>query len=358
MKVMVTGHRGYIGSILVKMLLACGHEVRGYDSALFRRCIFAPGGTPAGIPEARKDIRDAAAEDFDGIEAVIHLAGLANEALGDLDPEQTYEINYRGSVHLARMARQAGVQRFLLASSCSNYDQVNGDIADEDTALQPLSVHGWSGVCVERDIAELETASFAPTILRLATAYGLSPVIRFDSVVNNLVAWAAAEGVIFMKSDGTPRRPVVHVEDIASALVAVLDASRGQISGEIFNVGSCDQDFRIGDIAKIVAQVVPGCQLVFAPDAGPDRRTYRVGFDKIRQALDFSPRWELCAGVEQLYRAYCSSGLSKEEFEGPRYHRNCHLRKLRAEGVITPDMRVRNDPPAPSYRSRQIAVMA
>ena len=340
MRVLVTGHNGYIGTILVPMLQAHGHEVVGLDTDYFRSCLFT-GAVPA-IEGIAKDIRDVEAGDVAGFDAIIHLAGLSNDPLGDYRPHLTVDINETAAVKLARLAKAAGVSRFLFASSCSNYGAGGADFLDENAAFNPVTPYGVSKVQVEAALSQLADADFSPTYLRASTAYGVSPLLRFDLVINNLTAWAFTTGLVYLKSDGTPWRPVVHVEDIALSYVAALHAPREAIHNEAFNVGTTTENYQIRELAEIVRDVVPNCRIEFAPDAGPDTRCYRVDCNKIARVLhEFKPQWTARRGVEELYESYRQVGLTLDDFEGARYKRIAHVKKLVADGRLDDELRWR-----------------
>jgi nucleoside-diphosphate-sugar epimerase len=282
-----------------------------------------------------KDLRDIAPADLDGIDAVMHLAGLSNDALGELSRRVTFDINHRATVRLAKLCKDAGVERFIYSSSCSVYGKSSADIVDEESPFDPQTDYAVCKMLDERELSDLADDRFSPTFLRNATAYGASPRMRFDIVLNNLVAWAVTTGHIHLKSDGTPWRPIVHIEDISRAFIAALEAPVEAVSNEAFNVGQTAHNYRIRDLAEIVGSVVPGCDIQFATDAGPDTRNYRVSCEKIARVLPaFKPQWDARKGAEQLYAAYSSSGLKLDEFEGPRYQRIAHIKKLLNEGVI------------------------
>jgi len=338
MKVLVTGNKGYIGSVLVPMLLEEGFDVTGLDIDIFRACTY--GNELQEIKTINKDVRDVEIADLKGFDAIIHLAGLSNDPLGDLNPELTYELNYKATVSLAEKAKAAGVKRFVFSSSCSTYGASGDDFIDETSEFNPVTPYGKSKVLAEQDLIKLGDDKFCVTFLRNATAYGYSPRIRFDLVVNNLAAWAYTTGKVLLKSDGKPWRPLVHIADISRAFIAVLKAPVELVNKEAFNVGTKTDNYRISEVANIVKDVVPNSIVGFASDASPDTRNYRVNCDKIQRVLkDFMPQWNVKKGVEELYGIYQKYALTEQEFEGEKYRRITHVKMLIEKGKLDKSLR-------------------
>jgi nucleoside-diphosphate-sugar epimerase len=336
MRVLLTGHDGYIGTILVPLLRADGHQVVGVDSFLFgdRQCALGPEwATPQEI--LRRDIRDLDRGDLEGVDAVIHLAAISNDPLGDLTPDTTYDINHRATTRLARLAKAAGVERFVFSSSCSLYGSQGDGYIDETADFNPVTPYGESKILAEQDLLNLADDGFSPVFLRNATAYGVSPRVRGDLVVNNLTGFAVATGKVFLKSDGSSWRPLVHIEDIARAMVAVLGVDRSVIHRQAFNVGATEENYRIRDVAAIVGEVVPDSRVTLSDEAFNDPRNYRVNCDRFAATFpEAVPRWTVRKGVEELYAAFSEHDLTLDDLEGDRFMRVRHVRRLLDERRI------------------------
>ena len=337
MRILLTGHDGYIGTVLAPILQDAGHDVTGLDAGWFSACEF--GGQPPAPPSRRLDVRDVGVMDVAGFDAVVHLANLSNDPLGDLDPGLTDRVNAAASVRLAALAREAGVGRFVFASSCSLYGAAGQDAVTEEAPFKPITPYGRAKVDAEAGIRALAGDGFSPVCLRNATVYGAGPRLRFDLVVNNLTAWAVATGAVRMTSDGTPWRPLVHVEDASRAVLAVLEAPREAVHDQAFNVGRPGENYQVRDVARVVGEEV-GCRVTFADGASPDARSYRVSFDKVAERLpDWRPSWTVRDGVREVRDALAGRGLSPDAFEGPRYSRVARLRSLIGSGRLDPDLR-------------------
>lgn len=337
MKVLVTGDTGYIGSIMMALLEAEGFEATGVDTDYFADCVF---DTPRDCKRhISKNIWDLTARDLEGFDAIFHLAAISNDPMGALNAGLTYQNNHDAALRLATIAKQAGVARFIFSSSCSLYGSSSDAAVTEEAAFNPLTAYARSKVMLEWTLASLADATFSPVYMRNATAYGVSPRMRFDLVLNNLVAWAVAEKTVLIKSDGTPWRPIVHIEDICRAFIAAARAPRDVVHNEAFNIGADSENYQVRDIADIVSQVVPDCEISYAPGGEPDKRSYRVDFTKVRTQLPgFVPKWTARAGAEELYQAYKRVGVDKDVFEGPRFRRINTLQRLISEGKLNTNL--------------------
>jgi nucleoside-diphosphate-sugar epimerase len=334
----VTGHNGYIGCLLIPLLLDAGHDPVGLDSYLFSDCTF--GEDTPDVESLRIDVRDVTPDQLEGFDAVVHLAALSNDPLGDLDPEVTYDINWRAAVRLAEMSREAGVERFAFSSSCSLYGASGDDLIDEDAAQHPVTPYGRSKALAEQQIMRLGDDGFHPISLRNATAYGFSPRLRGDLVVNNLVAIALATGEALVKSDGSPWRPLVHAQDIARGFVRLLESPAAEHSGGVFNFGRTSENYRVSEVADMVAEVVPGARVVYAPGGTPDERNYRVDCERFATAFpDFEFRWSVRDGVEEVYRALAKAGFDSDSLSDTRFLRILRVKELQGDGLIGRDLR-------------------
>ncbi|MEE8413313.1 MAG: SDR family oxidoreductase [Dehalococcoidales bacterium] len=339
MNVLLTGNNGYIGSMLTGLLLEKGYQVTGLDTSYYLGCEFSESDYPQ-LKQIDKDVRRVGKEDLDGVEAIIHLAALSNDPLGAFDARLTNDINYLATVRLANLAKEAGVRRFLYASSCSMYGIAGEDAVTEDSPLSPVTEYAISKVKSEEALSEMANASFSPVFLRASTAYGVAPLLRCDLVINNLTGWAYTTGKIRIMSDGTPWRPTVHVEDLGRAYIACLEAPVEAIHNQAFNVGQNRENYQIKDMAEVVKSIVPDCEIEYTYEHGSDSRTYKVSFDKITTRLQgyFNPQWDIEKGVGQLYEAYKAHGLTLEEFTGNRYIRLNQLKILVNEQKLDSDL--------------------
>ncbi|MEV6931036.1 SDR family oxidoreductase [Dactylosporangium sp. NPDC051485] len=339
MRVLVTGHDGYIGSVLVPILREAGHEVVGLDTGLFADCVIGPA--PEEVKTLRVDLRDVEPEHVTGFDAVIHLAALCNDPLGNLNPDLTYDVNHRSTVRLAKAAKAAGVERFLFSSSCSLYGKGEDDTPlDENAGFQPVTPYGESKILSEQSLLELADDDFSPVFLRNSTAYGFSPRLRGDLAVNDFAAHALLTGKVVLLSDGMAWRPLIHINDISAAFLALMEVDRGRVHAKAYNIGRTSENYLIRDVANLVAEAVPGSEPTFAEGAGADLRNYRVTCDLIeREIPEFQPQWNVKLGVEQLVEAYQRHGLTIEQFKSEKHQRIKRIQALLAAGKLDGDLR-------------------
>lgn len=340
-RILVTGDRGYFGSILVPMLVDLGHRVRGIDQRYYADCAF--GAYQPAADSLQKDIRDITLDELRGFDTVIHLAALSNDPLGDINPDLTLAINHQASVRLAQLAKAAGVTRFVMSSSCSTYGKASGQMISEDSPLNPVTPYGRSKTLAELDIAALADTDFCPVFLRHATVYGLAPMLRFDLVINNLVAYAVATGEVYLKSDGQAWRPLVHIEDVCRACVAAATADADSVRNEVFNIGRTEDNYQIFEIAEMIAKSVPGSRVKYADGACPDERSYHVDFSKAEtHLLGYEPQWTVQRGIDQLVTAFVGADLRIEDFEGMRYSRVAKITDLMRAGTLDGELHWRD----------------
>jgi len=339
MRILITGHNGYIGSIMTPFLAAAGHEVRGLDTFYFDDCTLTSESPK--YPAIRKDLRDITEKDLAGFDAVCHLAALSNDPLGDLKPDWTYDINHLGSLRLAQLAKRAGVSRFLFSSSCSMYGaNSSDDLLTETAGLNPLTPYAISKVRLEQDLTKLADDDFSPVFLRNATAYGVSPHLRGDIVLNNLVAWAFTTGKVKIMSDGTPWRPIVHIEDISRAFDALLRAPRDLIHNKAYNIGRNDENYQVRQLADIVKETVPGCEIEYAGKASPDPRNYRVDFTLLAKTFPaLQLQWNARRGAQELYSAFQTVHLTLKDWQGRKFIRLNQLKYLLDTGTLDETLR-------------------
>jgi len=340
MKVLMTGNLGYIGPVMSRLLKDRGHEVWGLDTGFFRECWLGPAANDVATRQITKDVRDISMEDVQGADAIIHLAALSNDPMGELNPGLTEDVNFKASVRLAELGKQAGVSRFLFASSCSIYGAGASEALTEEDAFNPLTAYARSKVDTEHALGQMADDRFSPTFMRNATVYGGSPRLRFDLVVNNLTGWAVTTGQVKLLSDGRAWRPMLHVEDMSQAFLLALEAPREDVHNQALNVGIETDNYMIRQMADAVAEIVPGCQVTYAEGAAADNRNYNVNFEKIRKVLpDFQPQWNVPKGIEQIYRACVDNDLQYDDFAGRNYTRLKQLQFLLDTSQVDSDLR-------------------
>ena len=343
-KVLLTGHSGYIGSVMGPRLMAEGYQVLGLDTGYYgEECKF--GSDEAQVPAINKDIRDLSVDDLQGFDTLIHLAALSNDPLGNLKEDWTYDINHHASVRLARLAKQSGVRRFLFSSSCSMHGANSAAKVDETSPVEPVTPYGDSKIRAEQEISKMADDAFSPIFLRNGTVYGVSPRLRVDIVLNNLVGWAHTTGKVKLYTDGSPWRPLIHVEDVCSAFIAAMEAPVKVVHNQVFHVGSNKENYQIRQLAEIVCSVVPGSSIEYVNDHQADQRTYIADFTKIETQLPgFQPKWTVEAGARQLYQAYQAANMTLEEFTGSRYIRLKRIDELLQSGQLDTSLRWRKAP--------------